>query len=191
MGKYKKTDNTYMRHKLDIRRYFLKKYHEGNKPHVFDCCQGSGCLWTQLCQEYEIGNYWGVDLKPKKGRLKVDSIKIVSQKGLDADIIDIDTYGLPWKHFLGLIPNIEKPTTIFLTIGQVKIMGGNMGKIAMETLGLPNKTPQSLAVKFFDKSIVYCCNIVAKYDIILIEVVEAVSDGNAKYYGLRLEPKRR
>jgi ubiquinone/menaquinone biosynthesis C-methylase UbiE len=61
-----KTDNHSPRVKLDLRRYFLKRYHAAGEPiRVMDCCQGSGVLWGQLRKEFDVAGYWGLDIKPK------------------------------------------------------------------------------------------------------------------------------
>lgn len=109
------------------------------------------------------------------------------------EIVDIDTYGSPWRHYYALLPNIHKPTTIFLTNGLIKIMGGNVSKEEKEAIWINFKTvnpPQALIVKACKKSISYCFARCYDYNIIIIEAMEAVSYGNAKYYGLRLEVKK-
>lgn len=65
-----KTDNHNPAAKLALRRHFLRKYHAVGEIRVIDCCQGSAKLWTQLRKEFEIKSYWGVDVKPKAGRLR-------------------------------------------------------------------------------------------------------------------------
>jgi hypothetical protein len=93
-----KTDNHDPRAKLELRRYFLRKYHGDGLARVLDCCQGSGLLWGTLRQEFECESYWGLDLKRKPGRLSIDSSRVLAQPGWPQDVIDIDTYGSPWKH---------------------------------------------------------------------------------------------
>ncbi|HZU48538.1 MAG TPA: hypothetical protein VFA16_15010, partial [Mycobacterium sp.] len=92
-----KTDNGNLEAKLGLRRHFLRRYHMENKPMVLDCCQGDGIIWRKLRQEFEC-DYWGVDVKPKRGRLSIDSVRILAQPGWPHDVLDIDTYGSPWRH---------------------------------------------------------------------------------------------
>src|SRR5690606_34501325 len=103
--------------KLELRRYFLRKYHSDKPPAVLDCCQGSGVIWTELRKEFEVASYWGVDLKPKKGRLKIDSVKILAQPGWTQDVVDVDAYASPWKHWEAILANGHFPLTVFLTRG--------------------------------------------------------------------------
>lgn len=185
-----KTDNHNPKVKLDLRRYFLRKYHADNPPSVFDCCQGSAVMWTQLQKEFAIGNYWGVDLKPKKGRLKIDSVRILQQPGWSFDVIDVDTYGSPWKHWIEILKNTTKPVTVFLTIGKPILAAGgrSISRVELESVGLNFKhLPSGLAVHAYAIALnamlaksLRCATIT--------EAVEAVSTGNARYIGVRLEP---
>ena len=43
-----RTDNSDPRAKLELRRYFLRKYHPDDPPDVLDCCEGEGLLWRRL-----------------------------------------------------------------------------------------------------------------------------------------------
>lgn len=184
-----KTDNHNPKVKLDLRRYFLNKYHADNPPRVFDCCQGGGVMWGTLQKEFSIANYWGVDLKPKKGRLKIDSVRILEQ-GISENVIDVDTYGEPWKHWLAMLPYIKKPMTVFLTIATIKIGGGgNITNEAKKELGLDRLTrlPQS----FYGKLTRHVPGIMLARALDfakITEAAEAVSAGNARYIGVHLEP---
>jgi hypothetical protein len=184
--KSKKTDNHNPAAKLALRRYFLEKYHADNPPHVLDCCQGGGVMWNTLRNEYPVASYWGVDLKPKKGRLKLDSVRILSQKGWPQNVVDVDTYGSPWKHWVALLPNIHQPTTIFLTIGQWQM--GTDSEI-FRALGMGDlKIPPGIAVKLHGISLSYCLARGCDYCTI-IEAMESVSNGSARYVGVHLVPK--
>lgn len=185
-----KTDNHNPKVKLDLRRFFLRKYHDA-PPIVFDCCQGSAVMWTQLQKEFAVSRYWGVDLKPKKGRLKIDSVKVLEQPGWDFDVIDVDTYGEPWKHWLALLPNLAKPATVFLTIATIRMGGGgNISREARKLLGIDglSSLPQSFCGKLSTLAgdLALACG---SKSATIVEAVEAVSTGNARYIGVRLEPK--
>lgn len=185
-----KTDNHNPKVKLDLRRYFLDKYHADKPPSVFDCCQGSAVMWTQLQKEFEVANYWGVDLKPKKGRLKIDSVRILQQRGWSFDVIDVDTYGSPWKHWVSIVELSKKPVTVFLTIGQLKMIGGFQGpapKEIVKSLNLPPSTPNILSANCTPLGNDLMLAKALEFGTIT-EAVEAVSDGNARYIGVRFEP---
>jgi len=137
-----KTDNAFLFSKLALRRHLLKRHHSGGDIRVFDCCQGSGVIWKQLRKEFTVASYWGVDVKPKKGRLKIDSKRVVCQPGLNCNVIDIDTYGMPWDHWLGLLPNLVEPTTVFMTIGLVTMGGGgSLSNSGRRILEIPDDWP--------------------------------------------------
>lgn len=140
-----KTDNSNLQAKLDLWKYFLRKYGSAAPIRVLDCCQGSGVIWNRLAAEFSIESYWGVDLKPKAGRLKIRSERILAQAGWTENVIDIDTYGSPWKHWESLLPNVRQAVTVFLTIGQWQ-MGTD--KIILERLGIAGLTipPHSVQI---------------------------------------------
>ncbi len=184
-----KTDNALINVKLMLRRYFIEKYHRGKKFNVMDCCQGSGELWKNLRKEY-ICNYVGYDVKPKKGRIKIDSRRMLDVPGLQYDIVDIDTYGEPWDHYFRLVKNTKLPVTVFMTHGLVAMGGGNLSNVASNAIGfgkISKICPRSLLVKAAKNNISYCIAVCYKYDIKIIEAIEAFPQRKARYYGLRLE----
>ena len=192
-GRTKKTDNHSPGAKLDLRRYFLRKYH-ARPANVLDCCQGSGVLWKKLRQEFPLAGYMGVDLKPKKGRLKIDSSRILAQPGWPQDVIDVDTYGNPWKHWFALLDHCVRPLTVFLTWGSVANgPGSKASDEELDALGmrpLKGNLPASFTLKIIRPlSFSYCLHVCSRYKLSLVEAVEAASDGNARYVGVRLEPK--
>lgn len=181
-----KTDNADPRAKLELRRYFLRKYHADSPPVVLDCCQGGGLLWKRLREEFPVASYWGVDLKPKKGRLKLDSVRILGQPGWPQNVVDVDTWGSPWKHWEALLPNLSQPITVFLTIGQWQM--GTDSKI-LEALGIGGlKIPPGIAIRLHGIALSYCLTKSYGHALIMVEAVEALSAGSARYIGVRLEP---
>ncbi len=190
MAKTIKTDNHDPRAKLELRRHFLRKYHADDPPHVLDCCQGGGLLWQELRKEFPVASYWGVDVKPKKGRLKLDSVRILAQSGWPQNVVDIDTYGSPWKHWAAMLPNVARPLTAFLTIGQVQLGGCSLIKEAKEALELKDlRIPPAISAKLNQLAVPYLLAQSDWYGIIVTEALEAASSGNARYVGVRLEPR--
>ncbi len=183
-----KTDNANPKAKLALRYYFLRKYH-GDGADVFDCCQGEGVMWGTLRQSCNVATYWGVDVKPKKGRLKIDSVRVVSQPGWSFNVVDIDTYGSPWRHWLEMLPNVTKPTTVFLTIGQWQ-MGTDLR--ILKAVGLGGiRPPSGISCKLHGIALSYLLTACYDFDIMLEEVVEAESSGTARYIGVRLTPQKK
>jgi hypothetical protein len=186
-----KTDNSNLTTKLELRRYFLRKYHRQDRPNVLDCCQGSGTIWNHLRQEFALEGFWGVDTKTKKGRLKIDSSKILAQPGWAQNVIDIDTYGSPWRHWFAMLPNVARPLTVFLTVGHVPIGGGTLDRYARQALGLQFRrltVPNVLLGRLVDLSVMYCLSKCVDHDILLVEVVTTLACGNARYFGARIAP---
>lgn len=182
----RKVDNSDLGAKLDLRRYFLRKYHGDDPPQVLDCCQGEGLLWKRLREEFNLASYWGIDIKPKKGRLKLDSVRLLQQPGWPQNVIDVDTYGSPWKHWEALLEHIRRPTTVFLTAGQWP-MGTD--RMILHSLGLGGMAiPPGISRKLHGLAVSYLLTRGCVYGNLTIEIVEAVSTGSARYFGVRLEP---
>jgi hypothetical protein len=192
-----KTDNHNATAKLELRRYFLRKLVEANEPiTVLDCFQGEGVMWNKLRCEFPIAGYWGVDVKPKKGRLKIDSARILNQPGWTQNVVDLDAYGSPWQHFLNLISTCRHSVTVFLTIGMVKIGGGNCGKAALEIAGLrfnKLKLPGSLGVKVLadgHRMLFDALALAEMRGFKIGEIFEAFPQKNARYIGLKMAEVR-
>lgn len=189
-------DNGDLAAKLNLRRYFLSKYHATEPPAVFDACQGTRVIWSALEQEYKLASYWGVDQKKKKGRLKIDSTRVLSLPGWSFDVIDVDTYGVPWKHWLALLPRLRKPATVFLTLGRVGTSGIVLCREEHEALGTSNfraKPPGNFLGVFGRMLGEAVTPIMLTHGNLngrqIIEAKAAVSrTSNAQYFGLRILP---
>jgi hypothetical protein len=189
MTKQAKTDNANLSSKLALRRAMLSKHHADGDIRVFDCCQGSGVIWTELRREFALRSYWGVDVKQKKGRLKIDSRKVICQPGLKCNVIDIDTYGMPWDHWVALLPNIEEPTTVFLTLGLVTMGGGSsLSHSIRESLGLPREWP--LSPVFTPELVRQSVNVFLSMESRgwrVVEALESTAGARARYFAVRLD----
>jgi len=187
--KGEKTDNSFLETKLELRRHFLRKYHANERTSVLDCCQGDGVLWKKLGSEFDV-DCWGVDLKPKKGRMKIDSIRLLATPGWRQNVIDVDTYGSPWKHWFALLPNVSGATTVFLTFGHLTVAGGAADKLLLEAMGIgfeKIKIPSSLGAKMCERGVDFCLAEAERHGLQLVEVVEGLPRGNAQYFGVRLK----
>jgi hypothetical protein len=178
-------DNGNLTAKLKLRRHFMRKYHADGSARVFDCCQGDGVIWRELRRDFAVKSYWGVDQKPKAGRLMVDSMRVL-ELGINETVIDIDTYGSPWKHWAALLPNLKRDTTVFLTIGQWQ-MGTDLEILAAMGLG-KLKIPPGIAVKLHGLAMDFLLAKAAdQAGTRITEVLEAVSERNtARYVGARI-----
>jgi hypothetical protein len=185
----KQTDNHNPDAKLLLRKYFLEKYHADGSATVFDCCQGGGLMWGTIRNTHPVASYWGVDVKPKKGRLKIDSIRVVEQ-GLTQNVIDIDTYGSPWKHWVALLGKLNGAKTVFLTIGTKNTMPR---KVSIDELALIGCDIENLPAPFAMKLQDICTDamLAAALKVATItEAQEATRGVAARYIGVRLEPKK-
>ena len=188
-----KTDNGNVRAKLDLRRYFLNKYHLGSSLRVLDCCQGAGVLWKELREEYRPDSYVGLDIKPGVGRLKIDSAKFLKAGGWDFNCIDIDTYGRPWKHWFAVLEHIRESCTVFMTAGLLKGLMSSMTNKEMEVIGLTCPTILSRKIPTITRNLGplvdhSCLALAAEKGCRIQECLEAEhTRATVRYFGIRLE----
>ena len=193
MGQTKKTDSSYFGSKLDLRRYFLRRYHAAKPPAVLDCCEGQGRLWTKLRAEFALASLVGIDTKRRPGRLRIDSARLLERPGWAFDVIDVDTYGSPFRHLLQIMRNMVDPVTVFLTWGIVRVGGGgNVQRDEAAIMGLATlrkHIPATLLVLAGGRlSLSSCFRVGAERGVRVTEAIEAFPNGRARYIGLRLEP---
>lgn len=183
-----KTDNAFFGTKIRLRRYFLEKFHSApGRFSVFDACCGDQHIWRELRRDYPRINYFGAD--HLKTALKVDSARLCEDAKYAAfDVIDIDTYGNPWTHYFNLLPNIEKPTTIFLTIGS---SGPATAMLAALGLHAFKYIPSSILANI-NRTIAtdYCIMHARAFGLEPTDIKEAFPGKNARYIGLRLQPEK-
>lgn len=185
----RKVDNSGLKEKLELRRWFLRERLDAPIS-VVDCCQGDGIIWGVLRQEFEVSSYWGMDLKKRKGRLRLDSTRYLSLGSLRENVIDIDTYGAPWDHWLALLPNVSRQTVVFLTIGEARMMGGNcVGETLASELGVNTLSmPLSLRGNLSKLAVPVMLGKAASYcNVVLVKEVRS-SKKNMRYLGVELEP---
>lgn len=182
----KQTDNSNLDVKLRLRRRYLERY---GGTACLDCCQGNMELWKVLRNEYPNIKYMGVDKKQKSGRHKIDSLRLLQLKGLIWDIIDIDTYGDPFKHFFLLYKNITLPTTVFLTYGHGMRSMSNISAVMKNALRLPEKTPQYLCYLASTRYIEIVLHSCIEYDIMAHDITHVRQSDTVEYFALRLTPK--
>lgn len=189
----RKTDNGDMRAKLELRRHFLRAYHASEPSRVIDCCAGSGRIWSQLRREFVVASYWPIDVKPQKGRLKIDSARVIGQQGWTEDVVDIDAYGSPWKHWLAMLPAVDHPCTVFLTIGRGGPNRTWLGRPELDAIGLTIERVRGMRSpithRLTEFAIGACLGRAITSNLRVVECRQAAPDGNARYIGIRLEPK--
>jgi hypothetical protein len=186
------TDNDAPAGKLMLRRHFMTKYHAEGRAIVLDCCQAGGVLWRTLRREFDV-TYWGVDRIAKRGRLAVDSSRLLLASSLPYDVIDVDTYGSPWQHWKNMLPNIVRPTTVFLTLGNA---GGiaSIDSAVIEAVGLRKMSrlpAQALRWKLDQIAVESCLALCYHYGVRIVEAQQVYPPArNARYYGLRVVPPK-
>jgi len=177
------TDNDNLPAKLALRRHFLDRYGAAS---VFDACQGSGVLWKILRTEYQVERYWGVDKKEARGRLTIDSARVLESPGWTFDVVDVDTYDEPWAHWFHVLENGRADVTVFLTIGLVRMGGGQLSGRALDQLGIPFDIPPGLKGQLSPLAVEACLASALLHGWEVAETQEAPRGRSARYLGLRL-----
>ena len=156
---------------------------------MFNCCEGDDVCWRTLRREYPACQVVGFDLKKKRGRVAIDSSRVLSLDGCRYDAVDIDTYGHPFKHLFALMRAMpEGAVTVFLTFGRIKYGGAHSEIVKLAGLdGFSVKPPVSLASKAVEDSLSYAFTHECASKIVVAYAAEAFPRGNARYIGLRLE----
>ena len=186
------TDNGALDAKLALRRAALARWPDDPRV-VFDVCQGAGTLWGALRGEFQIARYFGADIKPSPGRLRVDSARLLAAGDLGANIIDVDTYGEPWKHWRALLPHIARPTTVFLTLGQANysVMRASADSVRVLGLGGLRSCPLSLAGRVARRLGCRYALAEAHQFVLLSGGFQIVTARGTRYIAVRVEPKTR
>ena len=179
--------------KIALRSYFLQKYHSEGKIWVMDCFAGPEGTWNRLKEMFDIDRYWGIDLKSKPGRLMLDSARILKKAGWTENVVDLDAYGSPWKHWRNMLRTAKGPKTVFLTVGVMKKAGGgsNYEKEVKAPLGIPEDwtLPASLGSSLAAMSVSYAIHQATDLGWWIRDVKEAWPQAGARYLGVRIEPQ--
>lgn len=145
MRKQKKTDNKQIDMKLELREQVLRR--AGVKAcRVLDLFAGRGEIWTAMRSRIKVVRYVPCDKTPRMpGTIRGDSTDERFLAAFDMrnfNVVDIDTYGEPWRPYRLLAERVVHPTVFFLTHGEVSGLGGcNTSAFVLETLGIPKNWP--------------------------------------------------
>jgi hypothetical protein len=183
-----KTDNHNLAAKLELRRQFLQDFPKGKRLSVVDCFSGEReSIWSQLRKEFNVGEYLALDIKEKKNRLKIDSLRYLQNQKWEHDVVDLDCYGSPWQHWFEVLRK-GKSLTVFLTLGQA---GWHMKKLdTLRACGITFKIPNRFH-RDLDSFTTDCCLSACLDKFTVEKALEAENPhGNARYFGVRIVLKR-
>jgi len=196
----KKKDHGDLAAKLALRRQMLASYHGDGAPfRVLDACQGAGTIWGALRVDFPAARVTGLDRKAKAGRLRMDSVRLLASGRWDFDVIDVDTYGSPWRHWEALLATARRPVLVFLTHGQAGVpAASNVPREVSAAMGLdglrrlPPTLRNTVGTKF-GASYVLVRGVRASAVAVTAACQTQSRRGHGlavtRYYGLRLEPK--
>lgn len=183
-----KTDNHNLRAKLELRRHFLRAARFRRPISVVDCFSGSEVIWSTLAREFKVAEYLALDMKEKRGRLKMDSVRYLQNQAWTHDVVDLDAYGSPWRHFFEVVQRCNsngRPMVVFLTIGNTLFKGQQ--KEALEFLGIPFKLPTAIQGQLADLVFEHCLAAPLVSGLSIERAAEALNPGgSARYVGLQI-----
>jgi hypothetical protein len=178
-----KTDNHNVEAKLGLRKEFI-----ANGMSVLDCFSGEGeAIWSTLRKQYQITEYVALDIKAKKNRLKIDSLRFLQSQDWIFDVVDLDAYGSPWSHWMEVLKtNRQSEIIVFLTIGSAVF--GRLSSVALRSMNLPKETPSGMHKQLSSESVSFMLAECYKFDWIVIKASEAMNHGgSARYLALHLK----
>jgi len=190
----KKTDNHNLRAKLELRRYFLSAAKFSKPISVCDCFSGSEVIWGTLAKEFEVGNYLALDVKAKRGRLKLDSIRYLENQEWTHDVVDLDAYGSPWRHLFEVCKRMAGPNgpgkcLVFLTIGNT--IWKQQQAEALAQVGIPFDLPPAIEGQLADLILDSCLAAPLDFGLSIEEAAEALNPGgSARYIGIQICQKK-
>jgi hypothetical protein len=181
------TDNHNLEAKLELRRVALRAF---KRPlRVLDCFAGEQVIWDTLRRELKVADYLSFDLKPKRGRLKLDSLRFLQGQRWAHNVIDLDAYGSPWSHWVEVLKR-RIPCCVFLTIGTGR--NGRNTKIsfdAIELAGMPLNLPFGMHCGLLETVNERCLGACFRHGMHPRAAWEALNPGgNARYLAVILEP---
>lgn len=186
-----KIDNHNPAAKLALRRQLLREALRAS-PSAFrrqglsvcDCFSGSETLWGVLRLEFPVREYLALDVKPKRARLKLDSLRYLQNQKWEHDVIDLDAYGSPWRHYFEVLKR-RRPCVVFLTIGSTGMQIQQTE--ALSRLGITFKVPGGLHASLAPMITERTLGAFHAYGLQLLSGWEASNPGgSARYIGLRL-----
>jgi hypothetical protein len=188
-----KTDNKNLDAKILLRRRVLDEA-KFAEHRVLDLCAGEGSVWRAMRQHAKLDDYVPVDLEPRLPGTIVGNVK--DERFLSAfdlsrfNIIDIDTYGEPWKPWAFLQEHLTAATAIFLTHGAVSTPGGaKVSNFVLERLGIPPTWAIPMKRDLSEFAAPYMLH-PGKSARTRIAKGWKVSLHNVTYYGLICEPRK-
>lgn len=183
----RKTDNHNINAKLGIRRHILDRFGD-RELDVLDCFSGKDeSIWSVLKNEYRVKRYTALDVKAKQRRLKIDSAKYLAGEKWEHNVIDLDAYGSPWKHWeLVLKRRLDGDASVFLTIGSTFF--GVLSSESLGMLGIPKETPKGIHKSLGKDIVEYFLGIAERFGSRVVEAYESLNPGgNARYLGVILK----
>ncbi len=111
-----KTDNSYLVYKVQLR---LSSLPAKKNIKVLDCFAGQSLIWNSVQKQSNKNiSIIGIDKKPFGTTLRGNNLKYLQSMDLNRfDVIDLDSYGIPYKQ-LKLIFDTGYTGTIFITFIQ-------------------------------------------------------------------------
>lgn len=184
MSNQTKTDNHLLDAKVELRRRLLHDQKQFARLSVVDCFSGSETIWKILQKEFKVAEYLALDTKTKRARLKLDSLRYLQGQQWDHNIIDLDAYGSPWRHWFEVLKR-GKSCIVFLTVGNTIFKQQQTEAIAR--LGIDFKVPAGLQGALAEIICDFCLAALYDFGFTIQAALEAKNPGgSAKYFGIHI-----
>ena len=154
-----------------------------------DACQGAGKIWQRIRRRFPC-TYMGADTALRTVGVKVDSVRLFDLPW-EWDVIDVDTYGEPWRHWEAICRTCRQPVTVFLTVGIVRMFGWSpkASPYIHRALGCPDETPPAIESQYMEDMHAWLLSYAAKlYGRTIEDCRRVVGNSRVSYYGCRLLP---
>jgi hypothetical protein len=185
-----KQDNHNLEAKLELRRRLLREQKQFDSLSVVDCFSGSEVIWTTLSKEFKIKEYLALDIKPKRGRIQIDSLRYLQNQKWTHNVIDLDAYGSPWAHWFEVLKR-GRSCIVFLTVfSKPGMLGRKISKRELELIGaeklyefIAPMLAKSISATIFDA----CLSEPLARGFSIKSAYEAKNPGgNVRYFGIEL-----
>jgi hypothetical protein len=174
-----KTDNSFLREKVELRiRYLPKK----DKIKVLDCFAGKGVIWSIIKSKVKDVDIQvvGIDLKEYGTNLKGNNVKYLLGMDLSKfDVIDLDAYGIPYEQ-LEVLFKKDYHGTIFITF--IQTLYGGLPYGMLEQIGFTRSMIEKCPTLFFKNGFEKFLEYLAKNG---ISDIIYIDKGNKKYGVIR------
>lgn len=181
MRRVTKTDNKSIANKVFLRR---KATEHLENLRVLDLFAGKNVLWSGI----DKARYYGVELEPNKGaNLNADANLVIDSLDLsDFNVIDCDSFGLPFEIFRKILENKQVKSGMVILYTAITNIFTQLPKECIQNLGIAEMYKQAPSL-FNANALMYFYDMLANLGVDEVHYYEVI-DGYTKHYGYFFVP---